>query len=150
MGLHCVVFSVPCLTVYNKSTWTTAWTCLQRSDNFRHGDLSSVPRWYNIDLFGVMHFFYITLTINCQIKLLISIAFKPLLVIISWFFSLQDEYMLVIRALHGYIGTTSEKIYENLWKKTPKKHMYMLTKMRINDYVIVLYMNIFTFINYQT
>ena len=44
--------------------------------------------------------------------------------------------MLVIRALHGYIGTTSEKIYENLWKNK-KKYMYLLTKMRINDYVLV-------------
>nr|XP_022307740.1 receptor-type tyrosine-protein phosphatase mu-like [Crassostrea virginica] len=30
------------------------------------------------------------------------------------FCSMLDEYMLVIRALRGYIGTTSEKIYENL------------------------------------
>ena len=48
MGRRCVELSVLCLTVYNKSTWTTAWTCLQRSDNFRQGGRSSVPRWYSI------------------------------------------------------------------------------------------------------
>ena len=46
MELRCVVSSVPFLTVYNKSTWTTAWTCLQRSDNFRLEGQSFVPRWY--------------------------------------------------------------------------------------------------------
>ena len=42
----CVVSSVLYLTVYNRSTWTTAWTCLQRSDSFRHGDPSFVPLKY--------------------------------------------------------------------------------------------------------
>ena len=42
----CVVFSVLRLTVYNKSTWMTAWMCLQRSDSFRHGDPSSVSHRY--------------------------------------------------------------------------------------------------------
>ena len=40
MELCSAVSSVPCLIVSNKSTWTTAWTCLQRSVNFRQGDLS--------------------------------------------------------------------------------------------------------------
>ena len=46
MELRCAVSSVPFLTVYNKLTWTTAWTFLQRSDNFRHGDQSFVPPRY--------------------------------------------------------------------------------------------------------
>ena len=36
---------------------------------------------------------------------------------ICFLFPLQGEYLLVYRALHDYIGTISEKIYENLWKK---------------------------------
>ena len=47
-GLRCAELFVLCLTVCNKSTWTTVWTCLQRSANFRHGDQSFVLRWYSI------------------------------------------------------------------------------------------------------
>ena len=46
MELRCVVSSVPFLTVYNKSTWMTAWTCLQRSDKFRLEGQSFVPHRY--------------------------------------------------------------------------------------------------------
>ena len=34
--------------------------------------------------------------------------------LICFSFPLQGEYLLVYRALHDYIGTISEKIYENL------------------------------------
>ena len=46
MELRCAVSFVLCSTVYNKSTWTTAWTCLQRSDNFKFEGQSFVPPRY--------------------------------------------------------------------------------------------------------
>ena len=54
-------------------------------------------------------------------------------------FPSQEEYLLVYRALHDYLGTISQNIYENVKKQ---KCMYQLTKSFFNEYVLNLYLRI--------